>query len=160
MEDNVDIIEKMFSTFSVLNNMLREVLAMNGKMVKRGLVSLGLSAMLFVGALPAFAGTSWKPFSTDLPRYQSWEDLKSDRKINRSDAEAKISYIGSDYKANLRIQDEGTKVSGTYKDIDEGETATFTVDSSAVGKDVTLRGQTANWTVVRVEISGKFRADS
>ncbi|WP_019419884.1 hypothetical protein [Paenibacillus sp. OSY-SE] len=130
------------------------------KTVKRGIISLGLLATVSLGALPVFAGTSWINFNDDLPKYQGWVALKSDKKENSSKAEAKVDYIGSNYKANLAIYKGSNKVSSTYVGIDEGEKATFTVDSSAVGQSVTLKGQTNNWTIVRVEIRGKFRADS
>jgi len=117
-----------------------------------------------VSAVPAFAGTTWIPFAGTLPIMQSWGNLATDTNNNSSLAEAKISYVGGDYKMNLRVYDIDVKpekqVSGTYTDADDGTTAKFNLDASSKGHKVQLRGQTANWTIVRVEYSGSFRADS
>jgi|HigsolmetaGSP11D_1036233.scaffolds.fasta_scaffold04662_4 hypothetical protein len=139
-----------------------EVIGMKSKV--KGLVLASAIAAMTVSAVPAFAGTDWIPFSGKLPILQSWGKLSTDTNDNSSLAEAEISYVGSDYKMNLRVYDidvsPAKQVSGTYTDADDGTTAKFNLDASSEGHKVELRGQTANWTIVQVEYSGKFRADS
>ncbi len=127
--------------------------------IRKG-VLIGLVSALLFAAVPAFAGTNWINFATNLPRFQGWTDLASDYNINDSDAQAYVSNVGSDYKVNLVIYQGSNKVSNTAYDIDDGQTVPFIVDNSAVGKTITLKGQAARWSIVEVEVSGKFKADT
>lgn len=129
------------------------------KKMKSLVASVSIAALL-LGAVPAFAGSSWVTFSTNLPRVQGWTELADDTNNNNSKAQAEISSIGSDYKVNLNVYQGNTKVSSSYNGATAGTTANFTLDSKSQGKTVTLKGQTGSWSVVRVEVSGQFRADT
>ncbi|MBX6353580.1 MAG: hypothetical protein IRZ10_09630 [Thermoflavifilum sp.] len=119
---------------------------------------MGLSAASGV----AWAGTAWQSFAGALPRFQQAAIISHDVNQNNSYAQAKLSNVGGDYKLNMNVYDatNNKQVSATYEGADDGTLANFNLDSSSLGHTVNLVAWTANWTVVQVEYSGQFRADS
>lgn len=109
----------------------------------------------------ASAGTSAIPYAKELPAFSNNIYLASGTKDNTSKSKVVNSVVGSTYTANMWIVDsKGKKVSATATKVGDSDTRNFTVDSSAVGKSVTLVGENSSVALVKVDISGKFYPDT
>lgn len=124
--------------------------------------AIAVVVAMVLNTIPVLAGTSWNSFAGELPRYQDWKELSTDTNVNNTFAEADMFSVGGSYKLNLNVYDNdtGKKVSKTALDVDDNDLRQFNLDASSEGHEVGLRGWTANWTVIEVEYSGQFRADS
>ena len=126
---------------------------------KRKMVAAFLASTTFI-VVGGVSAASYVTYAGVLPRFQADTELASANKATNSKSKVENSVVGSDYKANMWIQQGSTKVSPTALNVTDNDTRYFTVDQSAVGKKVSLVAENASFTYVTVDIAGKFYPDN
>ncbi|WEG12853.1 hypothetical protein PU629_00420 [Pullulanibacillus sp. KACC 23026] len=119
----------------------------------------GLIFGIAFSAVPAFANTTLKGFTKDLPIMQNWKKLQSDTNIDSSCAITTINDVSGDYKVNVDIWNSSKQLS-VQTTLGDGSYYVFPISGKHANETFDLRGWTANFSVATPTVKGAFAADS
>lgn len=133
------------------------------KKLKHPIMAVGVGALIALGgATAASAGTSYVSFDVAMPKWQQGVTTASQTKAGSAStlSTARIDFIGSSYKANLRTaRTNGGSQYGTEKfGFNEGSTVSLNSPFSR-GAGVGLNIHNSAWAPVNVQITGAFKSN-
>lgn len=123
----------------------------------RLLTGLALGTLFTLGGTTAFASPGYTNYDVLLPNLQQGVTTAIQNKTSNDDALARVSFIGSDYRVNLRtVRGNGGQSGDEIKGAGRGLYRLNT--PFAPGAQVGLQLFNSTWSLTRVQVTGNFSA--
>ncbi|MCQ4925156.1 hypothetical protein CIW83_05345 [Tissierella sp. P1] len=127
-------------------------------MKQKGNVSMLLIALIIMGSVSAYAGTSWSSFSTTVPRFNgSGYTSYQTKSISSEDAEVDIDYVGGDYEVDIRLVSQNRN-SKWERNVVDGMFF-YIPNSVQAGERCRLEISNDLSTPVKVQVEGEWRSN-